>query len=191
MVIQETVSGRGKAEFDIPDILAGQVLCAEVWGRWRLSHGFHVHGELKTADSEKSVPIGSLATGKDRAHMLIPADYRRLSIRGWSGHGAGFWNFSFSDPSKLPEIPAQSEGRTSRIFSHHGGELSVDLEFTAGGGVVLFGFDGKGEGQRLMDHTDRFRGKVTIPRAGLVAVMGAYTDLWGSMPPWRMVRGAG
>ncbi|WP_306335137.1 hypothetical protein [Streptomyces sp. KL118A] len=178
-------SGRGKSEFDVPPALTGRPLLAEAWGR-RLGRSFDVEGERTVGNMVRREYIGGSGWGAGRSHIVIPPHYSRLAITN-GVHKPKRWNIFIGELSAAPAIEAENAGTNSRVYAHHGDETEAKVDFAGHGAVWFYSFQWE-NGRELISHTDTFRGAITIPGPGLVAVGAAHLGEpgWGTLPPWKM-----
>ncbi|MEW2391161.1 hypothetical protein AB0933_22700 [Streptomyces venezuelae] len=179
-------SGRGKSELELPAALTGRTLLAEAWGRI-LGQGFTVEGDYREGNAVRREWVGQSGWANEKAHIVIPPKYERLAISK-GGRNPGRWNLSFGELTDAPELAAEASGTTSRVFSYRGEKTEATVDFEGHGAVWFSDFQWRKK-QRLIGHTDKFRGTIVIPGPGLVAVTGGHGSAvdWGSQPDWKVI----
>ncbi|WP_409240598.1 hypothetical protein [Streptomyces sp. PA5.6] len=181
----ERFSGRGKYEFVLPADLAGKILLAEAWGRV-LGQGFTVEGDYRKGSAVLRELVGESGWGNERAHIVIPPKYETLAISK-GGRNPGRWNLTFSELTDAPKLTTETSGTTSRIYCHRGQKTEAEVDFQGHGAVWFCDVEWRKK-QKLIGHSDKFRGTIVIPGPGLVAVTGGHGGglQWGSLLEWKM-----
>ncbi|MET8687705.1 hypothetical protein ABZV77_26180 [Streptomyces sp. NPDC004732] len=176
-------SGRGMFEFDVPKHLAGGKFVVEARCRM-LGPGFEIHGETHEDGVTKHQHIGFVHWGAT-IHLMIPEQYGRLVVKGASSdRKTGRWSLECKSFSELPEFSPENSASASRMFLVRGGARSADVEFAGPGSVRHFDLEG-GKEQELVSNTGSFRGTVTVPGEGVVAISPPFGE-WGPMQKWKL-----
>jgi len=165
----------------------GKPLLVEAWGGL-LSRTFHVEGDREVGGIFDRVDIGSSGWGRNKAHIIVPAQYSSLHISGDVTRKPGKWNLSITKLSTAPKLEDEISGEASRVFSCHGGEADASVDFEGQGCLAMYNFDGSGR-RELVQRDSKFHGVVSIPGPGLIAVQSGVGRHWGSLPPWRISLG--
>ncbi|WP_150184969.1 hypothetical protein [Streptomyces venezuelae] len=176
-------SGRGMFEFDVPKHLVGEEFFIEAHCRM-FGPGFAIHGEIHEDGVTKHEHIGFVHWG-DTTHLMIPGQYERLVVKGASSdRKTGRWSLECKSLSELPELSSENSAGASRMFLVRGGAQRADVEFAGAGSVRHFDLEG-GKEQELACNTGSFRGTITIPGEGVVAISQPFGG-WGPMQKWKL-----
>jgi hypothetical protein len=162
----------------------GKPLLVEAWGGL-LSRTFDLQGDREVDGIFDRVNLGSSGWGRNKAHIIVPALYSSLHISGSVIHKPGKWNVSIGELSTAPKMESETSGEASRVFSYHGGKVDATVEFDGRGCLAIYNFAGTGR-RELVSRDTKFRGVVSIPGPGLIAVQSAVEPYWHSLPAWNI-----